>query len=263
MNVFAQKLDLFVRDLARRVSMKVAAGILILLGSGFLLAALWTWLAHGLHWGPLYASLVLGVVFLMIGLIIIATTGKSRHLPPTPAELRADLEERVSVATGVVFDRVTSSAEHAMDRVQTKAGQMADAAGNRVKRMVDSVSYGADRLAGGAESRFVGAARRANEEITEKLGITDEQKERIAEGFERTKTRVKSSNLAAIAPVIGAFAIGLTLAQKLAARGQDDGEDHDEYDDDDGYWPEDDWPDDHWPDDDGHDQGRHDHYRRY
>lgn len=235
MNVFAQKLDLFVKDLVRRVSMKVAAAVLILIGAGFLLAALWTWLAQGLGWGPLYASLALGAVFVVIGLIIIVATGSARHKPPTSDELRADIEERVSVATGVVVDRVTTGAEEAIGRVQQKAGQLADAAGNRVQKLVDSVSYGADRFVGSAEARVVGAARRVGDEVSQKLGISEGQKERIAQGFEKTK----SSNVAALAPVIGAFAVGLTLAQKFAARRRDD----------DGLYDDEDYDDDDWYDD--------------
>ncbi|MDF3608475.1 phage holin family protein [Paracoccus sp. DMF-8] len=227
----------------RRVSMKLAAGILILIGAGFLLAALWTWLADGLDWGPLYASLALGAVFVLIGLVLIVATGSARHKPPTSDELRADIEERVSLATGVVMDRVTTGAEDAIGRVQQKAGQLADAAGNRVQRLVDSVSYGADRFVGSAEARVVGAARRAGDEVSQKLGIGDDQKERIAQGFEKGFEKAKSSNAAALAPVIGAFAVGLTLAQKFVARRRDDG---DLYDDDDDYYDD----DDDWYDDD-------------
>lgn len=243
MNVFAQKLDLFVKDLVRRTSLKVAAGILILIGSGFLLAALWSFLADQLDWGSMFASLAIGGVFSVIGLIIIATTGSARHRPPTSDELRADLQERVSVATGAVMDRVTTGAEEAIDRVQVKAGLLADAAGNRVQKLVDTVSYGADRFVGGTEARVVGLARRASDEVSQKLGISDDQKEHMAQGIEKAK----SSNLAAIAPVIGAFAVGLTLAQKFASRRRD-------HDDDDLY--EEDW-DDNWDDDDWDDDRRY------
>lgn len=240
MNVFGQKLDLFARDVARRVLIKLVAGALLVLGFGFLLAALWSWLAHGLHWGPIYASLAIGGGFSVIGLILLAATGAARHKPPTADEFRADLEERVSVATGAVIDRVTTSAEQAMDRVQQKAGLMADAAGNRVQKLVDRVSYGADRFVGSTEAKVTGFARRASDEVSEKLGISDDQKAAISQGFEKAK----SSNLAAIAPVIGAFAVGLTLAQKFAARRRDD--DEDDYDDDDWddeYDDDDDWDD--------------------
>ena len=47
---YAHKMQLAVSDLGRRAGLKAGAGVLALIAAGFLLAALWTFLARTLDW---------------------------------------------------------------------------------------------------------------------------------------------------------------------------------------------------------------------
>lgn len=227
---YTRRMQLFARDTARRASFAAGAGVVILIGSGFLLAALWSWLADGLGWGATGASLSLGAGLLVVGLILLLAARRRRHIAPTTDELRSEIEQKLSLATDVALDRISGRAEQALESAQTKASMVVDAAGNRLNSLVDSVSYNADRIVGGAEAKAFGLMRRAGDGAKDRLGLSVDQERRMAEGFDRAK----SSNLAAVAPVIGAFAIGLTLASRIAGSRRDTG-------DDDGY--EDEWDD--------------------
>ncbi|WP_312530397.1 phage holin family protein [Paracoccus sp. (in: a-proteobacteria)] len=248
---YAHKMRLAVSDATRRVSLKAGAGVIVLIGAGFLLAALWTWLADHLQWGSMKASLVIGAVFLILGLLVLVGTGRARHRPPTTDELRAELEERLSLATDAVLDRVTGRAERALDRAketasdaleaaQLRVSNLTDKAGQRVQSLVDTVSYTADRVAGTAEAKAHGFVRSA-EDLAEQAGLTPERRERIGEQIERAK----SSNLAALAPVVGAFAVGITLASRLQSWRHQDDDLGSYYDEDPEDWDDDqDWGDD-------------------
>lgn len=257
---YARRMKLALSDAARRIGQKAGAGVVVVIGAGFLLAALWTYLADYLHWGSMLASLTIGAVFVILGLLVLVLGGRARHRPPTTAELRDEFQERLSIATDVVLDRVTGRAERAIDKVrdtagdaletvQSRASEFADLAGNKVQSLVDTVSYRAHRAADSAEARVQGFVRTADE-TAEKLGLTPERKEKLAEGIDKAK----SSNLAALAPAVGAFALGLTLASRLQSwrHREDDGDDQDDgLIDDDEDWDEEDWDEDwsdeNWP----------------
>ncbi|AGT08634.1 phage holin family protein [Paracoccus aminophilus] len=242
---YARRMKLAASDIARRAGVVAAAGILALTGLGFLLAALWTFLAVRLEWGPLNASLVIGAVFLILGLLLLVFGTSKRHEAPTAADLRAEVEERMSIATDVVLDRVSGRAERAIDKVRETAGDaleaaqstaqhLADVTGNRVQSLVDSVSYRASRVADDVEAKASGLVRGADD-MAERIGLTAERREKLAEGIDKAR----SSKLGTIAPVIGAFAIGITLANRFQSwRHGDDDEDDDQdeaYFDEDGY----------------------------
>ena len=53
---YARKLQLAASDMGRRVGLKAAAAVVGLVAAGFLIAALWTFLADTLDWGPLVAT---------------------------------------------------------------------------------------------------------------------------------------------------------------------------------------------------------------
>lgn len=232
---YSRKMRLALSDQARRIGLKAAAGAVLAIGGGFLLSALWLWLAHLPGWGPLGASLAIGLGFVILGLLILVLAGRVRHRPPEAEELRSEVEERLALAADAVLGKVGAKAEEAMDRVQERAGRvlgdaqaraghLVDLAGNRVTSLMDSVSYKADRLAGDGEARARNAARQARDAASAKMGLTPEQmSEKASRGFERARR----SNLAAMAPVIGAFAVGLTLASRLQGwrHRDDEGED--------------------------------------
>ena len=89
---YARNMQLALTDVARRTAMKVAGGVVIVLGAGFLLAALWTFLADTLGWGPLWASLAIGVLFVVIGLVVMSRGGQVKHPVPTTDDLKAEVE---------------------------------------------------------------------------------------------------------------------------------------------------------------------------
>lgn len=236
---YTRNLQLAASDMARRLSLKAGAGVIIALGLGFLLAALWTFLAHNLKWGSLNASLAIGGVFVVIGLIVLMLGSRQRHRMPSPDELKSEMQEHLSLATDAVLDRVSDRAERALDSAQhrvegaidlahTTANNVMRGAEQKVCSLVDTVSFGANRFAGKAEARAQQAGHQARDFAEEKLGLTPERLESASTRISEGAQRVKSSNLAAVAPVIGAFAVGMTLASRLRERWRDE-EDDDSY----------------------------------
>ena len=82
---YARNMQLALSDAGRRAGMKAAAGVVALIGAGFLVAALWTFLAYHLHWGSLGASLAIGL-----------TPARSRRLIELPQALVAMMPAMVS-----------------------------------------------------------------------------------------------------------------------------------------------------------------------
>lgn len=223
-------------DTGRRLALKSGAGVLILIGVGFLIAALWTGLAYHLHWGAMWASVAIGGVFVVIGLIVLATSGGQRHRVPPISQLTADMNEvvRTSATTAIdtVMDRVGAKTDETVNKVRATAERVAGQASQTFHSMVDNVAYKANSLADGAEARAQSFAHKAEDRAAKAMGMsTPELEDRIAEGVDRAK----SSNLAAVAPVVGAFAVGLTLANRLWGRRDDNDaliDEDDDFDDD-------------------------------
>ncbi|WP_245948560.1 phage holin family protein [Paracoccus lutimaris] len=199
-------MQLALTDKLRRGGLMAGAGAVLLVGLGFLLAALWTWLATYLEWGPLWASLAIGAGFVSIGFVLMLMAAREKHPTPSTDELRAEIEERANLMV-----------DAALDKASQKATRLMDAAGQRVQTLSDRVVYGADRYADRAEAQAQAAAQRIREASDSGLKVASETLEDVT-------ARVKHSNTAAIAPLIGAFAIGLTLASRLRNRhrGDDD-----------------------------------------
>lgn len=189
---YVQKLQLALTDTARRSAMKIVAGLVLAVGAGFLLAALWSWLAHDIGWGPTLASLTIGGAFLVIALILWMMSNSRRHRMPTGDDLRREVEERLSLA-----------ADAAADRARTEAARVMDMAGDRVSSLIDHAGHRASRFAGDAERKVVDAAR--------SVGLT-------ADNVDAARPKVSSasnSNAGSMAKLIGAFAVGVTMAAKL------------------------------------------------
>ena len=221
---YARNMQLALADTGRRVAFKAAAGIVALLGAGFLIAALWTFLADNLGWGPLGASLAIGLLFVVIGIVLLSMSKTVKHRVPSTDELRAEVEERVSLA-----------ADAALEKARVKAVEVVDNVENRVHALVDDVSYRAGKFAEDAEAKVQGFTRNVAGEAARKVGLTPQ----FLSEAQETLTRVKDSNAATIPPLIGAFAIGVALAGKLQHwRHRDDDLYHEDsyYDEDDGYY---------------------------
>lgn len=209
-------MQLALTETVRRSALKAGAGVVIGVGAGFLMAALWTFLAHHLGWGSLAASGVIGGVFVLIGVVVIVTAGKVRHQPPTSEDLKREVEARVALA-----------GEQISDMAKAKVQAIAGLASQRVHSLVDEVGYKANAFADGAEARVQHFARNTAVDAARSVGIT-------AENVDEAKAiarKVKSSNAAAVGGLVGAFAVGIALASRLAGPRDDDFDDQDYYSD--------------------------------
>lgn len=205
---YAQRLQLALGDIARRSVLKVVAGVVLAVAVGFLIAALWSWLAYGLGWGATLASLAVGGGFALIGIIILLVASKPKHTMPTGEDLRREVEARVSLAT-----------DAAVGRAQSEALRVADMAENKVHSLMDRVGFRSKDTANRAERAVHGFVRKR----TENVGLDSEK---VADAHKRV-TRASESNAGSMAKLIGAFAIGITLAAKLQERRRSD----DDFDD--------------------------------
>lgn len=230
MFVFARNMQRALADKARRAGLAGVAGVLVAVGAGFLVAALWSWLAHDLGWGASRASLTVGVVLMVIAGICLALARRERHPVPSVDELRAEIEQQVNLAANAAVARATELAGNAMDTATRKAGELMERAEQKAHSVADNLSYRADLVADRAEARLVGAARRVGE--------------RAAEGLGGGRSGAGGAG-AGLRSVLGAVALGLTIANRLRARrgaperaGRRPAED----------WPAEDSPDEDWPD---------------
>ncbi|MDQ1898851.1 phage holin family protein [Paracoccus sp. WLY502] len=207
---YAQRLQLALKDTARRSAMKAVAGIVLAIAAGFLIAALWSFLAHDLDWGPALASLGVAGLFILIGIVLFVLSKRTKHEMPTKEDLRKEVEARVTLA-----------ADAAVERARAEADRMLDKAGNKVSSLMDEASYRANKLADDTERRVFGVARNAAQAV----GFTSNNIQTVrhkVEDARDTLSRANSSNAASMAKLIGAFAIGITLAAKLREQQDDD-----------------------------------------
>lgn len=189
--------------MARRSAMKVVAGVVLAAAVGFLVAALWSWLANELDWGPTLASLAVGGGFALIGIIILIMSSRPRHEMPTGDDLRKEVEARVTLA-----------ADAAVNRVQGEALRMADMAENKVHALMDQAGFRANRLASETERRAQGFVRDAAQTV----GLTSGNLRAARDGAGQATDKLSdaaNSNAGSMAKLIGAFAIGVTVAAKL------------------------------------------------
>lgn len=207
---FAQRLKLALSDTARRTGMKAGAGVVFAIGLGFLLAALWSWLAHDLGWGPALASLAIGGGFTVIALILLLLARKPRHVMPTSDDLKREVEARVTLAK-----------EAAVMRARGEANRVLDMAGNKVTSLMDDANYRANKLANDAERKVMGVAQ--------SVGLTADN---VSQARDKV-VKASESNAGSMAKLIGAFAVGITLAAKLQEARRPSRRNRDDFDEDD------------------------------
>ncbi len=215
---FTRLMKLALADRARRAALKIVAGLLLLLAAGFLLAALWSFLAVYLAWGSMLASLAIGGGSAVVALIVLAVSGKVRHVAPTSD----DLKQEIGAKLGVMAENVK---EQAGQKIRTAMGL----AGQKARRAVDEAEYAADRAADRAEARASELARGVVPEMAQFLGLSSETAKQVG----KVVTQVRESRLAPLLPVAGAFAVGIFVAQRLVSGAAADEADWDE------AWPED------------------------
>lgn len=228
MFAYARNMQLALGDKLRRAGLTAGAGVFLLIGLGFLLAALWTWLAHHLGWGALGASLAIGSGFVAIGLILLLLARNERHPLPTPDELKTEVEAQVSGMADAAIARVSGAADQVVERATGKASRLMGLAGQKARSATDDLAYRADRYADRAESQAYRTARQSEDALRGAARRDDQGAD------SRAPT-------ATIAPLLGAFAVGITLASRLRAwRNRDKAHPQD-------WDPAEDWSDD--PDD--------------
>lgn len=117
---YTRRLQLALGDMLRRSAMKIVAGAVIAVGVAFLVAALWTWLAYGLGWGSMLASLAIGGGLLVIGLLILLLAKTPRHQMPTSDELKREVDMRVGLATDMATERARGEAARMVSMAESK-----------------------------------------------------------------------------------------------------------------------------------------------
>lgn len=200
---YVQKLQLALGDVARRTGLKAGAGLVIAIGAGFLLAALWSFLATELGWGAMLASLTIGGGFVAVGLIVLIVASRQRHPMPTGDDLKREVEARLSLA-----------ADAAADRAHLEAARIADMAGRKVQSLMDDAGYRASKLADDAERRVQGFVR----DSADSIGLTDENIRAARKGARQaadSASRAANTNAGSMAKLLGAFAVGVAIAAKL------------------------------------------------
>ena len=168
MFAYARNMQLALGDKLRRAGLTAGAGVFLLIGLGFLLAALWTWLAHHLGWGALGASLAIGSGFVAIGLILLLLARNERHPLPTPDELKTEVEAQVSGMADAAIARVSGAADQVVERATGKASRLMGLAGQKAQSVADEVTYQADRYADRVEAGAYRMARKASEAMDQR-----------------------------------------------------------------------------------------------
>lgn len=197
---YARNMKLGLADTVRRTALKAGAGVVILLGAGFLLAALWTFLAHHLDWGSLGASLAIGVLFMIIGSVVFAMSRNVHHEIPSTDELQREVTARASLAT-----------DAALDKAKFKATQVIDEAENRVSNLMGSVGLKAHKAADRAESQAQHFVHDTLPKAAKSVGVTPERVQAVSD----MAHDAKESRATPVLGVISAFAVGIAIASKI------------------------------------------------
>lgn len=234
MFVYAKNMQLALSDKLRRAGLAAGAGVVLILGAGFLLAALWTWLAYHLGWGSLGASLAIGILMVVIGVIFLMMAKHERHPVPSTDELKLEVQQQLHLAADTALAKASDAADQAVDRAASKANELLDTAESKahalfdtaehkVHSVADNLAYRANRFADQAEARVYGTARGVGEATAQRLGFASRPSPGAAgQGGDDASP----SRAAPFAPVLGALAIGITLANRLQHRRHRDDDRH-------------------------------------
>ena len=207
---FVRNVKLSLSETVRRTAFKVAGGAVIVVGAGFLLAALWSYLAVELGWGSTLASLTIGGGFVVLGLIAMMIGGKQKHPMPTTDDLKHEVEARVNLA-----------ADAAVGRVRDEATRFVGMAEDRVHSLLDTASDKASRVVGDAERSVFSVAHDAYDKASDfarGVGLTRENVESVqdtARDYAHKAQRAADTNAGSMAKLLSAFAVGVTVASKL------------------------------------------------
>ncbi|SDD75925.1 Putative Holin-X, holin superfamily III [Paracoccus isoporae] len=217
---YVNKVQLALSDKARRTGLKAGAAVIALIALGFLLSALWSFLAWRLELGPTYASLIIGGGFLLIALILQLMSNSEKHSMPSTDELKNEVEARLSLAADTALDKAKFKAEETMDSAQQRVhalfGKAEDTARGFVSRTeskVHDVTADVSTKAG---------------DLAEKVGLTDRNLREAKDSFDRAT----QSRAAPGVGIVGAFAVGMAIAGALRGRRDRDDFYYDDFEDD-------------------------------
>lgn len=210
MFTYARNVKLATSDKVRRAGIAVGAGVLLAIAAGFLLAALWSYLAYSLGWGAVAASLVIGVAMLALSLILFSMARTERHPMPSVDDLRHEVGQQMNLMANSAINKASDAAESVMDHASVKAGEVLGLAENKAHAVADDLSYRANRMADRAEARAYGAARDLGENAARGLGLKP--------GTRPAGDEARQPGRASLAPYIGALAVGITIASRLQGR---------------------------------------------
>ncbi|WBU65489.1 phage holin family protein [Paracoccus aerodenitrificans] len=207
---YVNKLQLALGDKARRSGLLAGAGVVALIAAGFLLSALWSWLAWRLELGPTYASLIIGGGFLLIALILYLMSKSEKHPMPTGDDLKNEVEARLSLAADTALDKARFTAEQTLDTAQSRVSSLFGQVEDKARSFADETQSRLQGLTSDASDKAGEVARRA--------GLTDENLQSAKE----TLDRVTQSRAAPGIGLAGAFAVGVAIAGALRGRRDDD-----------------------------------------
>lgn len=195
MFVFGQRVRLALGDCARRTGLRAAACGALLIAAGFLIAALWSALAYGLGWGAIYASLAIGLVFLLIGLALLMLGGQPRHQMPSARDLRQEVGMQASMMTDALAAQARNEAYRLVGKAKARASAFARGEGREKARPRRPV---------------------ADRPVTDRP-VTDRP---AADPPGKTESprpkKAPTSNTANIAIMLAAFSVGAIMAAKMA-----------------------------------------------
>lgn len=206
---FARKVKLAVGDTVRRAAMKAGAGVLGVVAGGFLLAALWSFLATELGWGSALASLAIGGLLAVIAGVLVALGSRRKHEMPSTDDLKREVEARVTLAADAAAAKAQAEAARILDMAETKAHVL-----------MDQASYRAAKLANDAERKVFGSVR----ETARAVGLTgaSQRPNQSTAAHADLSGRAGGGNANGMAKALGMLAVGITLAAKLQDRRRQD-----------------------------------------
>ncbi|MFV0292985.1 MAG: phage holin family protein [Paracoccus sp. (in: a-proteobacteria)] len=190
---YVNQMQLALGDKARRAALKAGGAITMMIGTGFLIAAIWNWIAWYLELGPIFASLIIGGIFTLAGLIVWLMGTSPRHPVPTTDDLRREVGTRLNLAADAAMDKVKNRAESAMGNAQDRVSSLFGSANDRVRNLADDA---AEMTSSTAET-----AARAMEQASDA----------VREAHETLNRTIQSPAGPAIG-LAGAFALGMILA---------------------------------------------------
>lgn len=211
----SHRFKLALSDMARRSGLRVAAGLLAILGGGYLLAALWSLLARDLRWGPTIASLVIGVLCLILTGILLLVSRKTRHDMPTGDDVKREMAARVSLAGDMAMNTVKTRVKNAGKGAAQKASSLFDIARFKADTAAEKLDEGVEKVRTTPPSEL--AAESAG-----RIGIDPDK---VRAGITQAGQAFESFKNMRSAPAIGlvaAFAIGLAIANRLSSDEDDE-----------------------------------------